>query len=594
LNLMVQHGYITEAKAEETKKIPVSHMLKTNPVTSDRTYAAYADRVKKEIKEKTKYDPEETVMQITTFFDKDMQDYLNKIAQGKNYKYTDADIQVGSTVQEARTGRILGILAAKDYQQGFTNYAYTEKHQPGSSIKPILDYALAIDKLYWCDKHYLSDSPLKVGNWEPKNYDDENHGVVSMSEALGHSYNLPAIRALQAVLEEMSKTEVKAYLSRAGYDMEKEHFTLPFAIGAWTYGVTPEQQAGAYAAISNNGTYIEPHCVDKITLLNGDVISLDEQAQKESIQLFSTATAYILRKVMTGIVKNGEYKNYRGVNIGDSIGAKTGTTNHDGSIAGIKAGRDKDHWYCCFSPDYAWASWCGYPGFIQTKKKKYLKKNQNDAKSISTMIAKYLHKRKMKYSYEKPDTVVTKTIVKYVYPYRLPGNFSVSTVTGVFAKGHAPSTKITRSEYDKKKLKGFSVSISASGVTYHFSDYGKKAKYHVYVSGVKSYSGKSRSGKISFNAKRAKFYSVTGYVEYDDTFTNEKTVHVRWGYVKPKPKPSPTSSAAPSPTPDSSKSTPSSKSSASKSSKKKSSKKKSSKKKSSKKKSSKKKKKKNH
>ena len=94
------------------------------------------------------------------------------------------------------------------------------------------------------------------------------------------------------------------------------------------YGVTPEDEAGAYAVFANGGTYIEPHTVQKIELLStGEVIEIDQQYQQEKTQAISEETAYMIRDIMTDYVKSGT-GTYRLLNLGYQIGAKTGTSNH--------------------------------------------------------------------------------------------------------------------------------------------------------------------------------------------------------------------------------------------------------------------------
>ena len=185
--------------------------------------------------------------------------------------------------------------------------------------------------------------------------------------------------------------------------MDDEDFNLNYAIGGWKYGTTPTMQAAAYAAISNGGTYIKPHTIQKIVInTTGETINVDDDIQKQASEGMKDSTAFLLRQVMTSYVKSN------------------GATQHLTSVLRLVqrlvlltlmqlfpslAGKDKDHWLCAYSPDYAWACWNGFPAEISTKKHKYLASGMNDAKSIAAKIAKKLATRKMKNSYETPSTV---------------------------------------------------------------------------------------------------------------------------------------------------------------------------------------------
>ncbi|MGX8680614.1 MAG: transglycosylase domain-containing protein, partial [bacterium] len=538
LRLMRNHGYISDEVCEATSAIPVENTLKYNPVKTTNAYASYVDRVTKEVKNRTGFDPNSVNMTIYTYMDKDIQSLLDDISTGKVYTFTDADMQAGSVVQEAHTGRIIGIMAAKDYIHGNYDFA-NEKHQPGSSIKPILDYGTAFEYLYWSNVHSISDAKITIGKWTPKNFDNKTHGTVSLDEALGRSYNLAAIRTLQTVMENKSTTDMINWLKNLGYDMDKENFGMPYAIGAWSYGTTCTQQAAAYAAIANGGLYIEPHTIEKIVInTTQKTIYVDDNIQSASRQAMSSSTAFLLREVMTSYVK--KYSNYSGVDIGDEIGAKTGTSNHDGSISGIPSGKDKDHWFCCYSPDYAWATWNGYPGNIQKEKKKYQVSGQNDSRSISTLIAKKLHEKGLKNSYETPSTVVHERMIKGSYPYASPSRYTSSSriVSGWFVKGHGPSTisGVSDKVTDDLKLNAFTASYNDGHISVSFQASNPTeiaSQYHVEIyQGTQMISQESfsqASATLSFTPETGTSYRLVGYVKADDMTSNKISTTITAG-----------------------------------------------------------------
>jgi penicillin-binding protein 1A len=436
---------------------------------------------------------------------------------------------MGGVVQETTTGRIIGLMSSRDYKAGNYSYAFTDRHQPGSSIKPILDYATAFEYLYWSTGHTVSDEKFTSGNWTPKNWDRQYHGNVSLYEALGKSWNAAAVRTLAQVYKKVGKDKLVTWLENLGYNMSDESFSLAYAIGGWSHGTTPLQQAAAYATVANGGTYIQPHTIKKVVInTTGETINIDQELRNQSKRGMTKATAFLLRNIMTTYVK--EYDDYSDLNIGYQIGAKTGTTNHDGSIPGIPANKSKDNWLCAYSPDYSWAFWDGYSYSDQVKYHKYIT-GTNQSKVVAAKIAQLLKKRKLKHSYDTPSTVVQAKMIKSVYPYKSPTSYtpSSSITTAWFVKGHTPSgyssssTASTSSEDTINSLSSFSASItSANKIRVVFSAYDPssdvssgKVVYRIIIykgaSSVYSQSLQSSSATLNFTPDANTTYRVIGF-----------------------------------------------------------------------------------
>ena len=82
---MYEHGYISEKERDNAKSVKVENILKYDPIQTNGKYASYVDRVTQEVKE-LGYDPNKTKMTIYTYMDHDMQEYLDDVSSGKNYK----------------------------------------------------------------------------------------------------------------------------------------------------------------------------------------------------------------------------------------------------------------------------------------------------------------------------------------------------------------------------------------------------------------------------------------------------------------------------------------------------------------------------
>lgn len=527
LALMYQHGYITKDEYTTAKATQVANYLNSKPLTQSKKYASYVDRVTREVKQLTGYDPNKTNMTIYTYLDTELQQSLDNIASGKTYTFPDQYLQMGGVVQESRTGRIIGLMSARNFKAGNYSYAFSDRHQPGSSIKPILDYATAFEYLYWSTGQLADDTKYTSGNWTPKNWDRQYHGKVTLYEALGKSWNAAAIHTLADVYKKVGKTKLVNWLKNLGFNMSDESFSLAYGIGGWSHGTTPLQMAAAYAAISNGGTYIQPHTIKKVVInTTGETINVDQELRNDSRQAMSKATAFLLRNIMTTYVK--QYSDYSDFDIGDNIGAKTGTTNHDGSIAGIPANKSKDNWLCAYSPDYSWAFWDGYSYSDQVNHKKYIT-GTNQAKIVAAKVAKILNTRKMKYSYETPNTVVQAKMIRGIYPYVAPTSStpSSSIVTAWFVKGHTPSGTDTSSSTTTtdtlNSLSSFNASVTSDNkIRVIFAAYDPSSQvtsgnvvYRVQVfkgsTSVYSQSLTTSTTTLNFSPEANTTYRVIGY-----------------------------------------------------------------------------------
>lgn len=491
LKLMLQHGYITEDEYETTKSIPVENTLKSNPLSSGGKYQAYADKVYREVEEKTGYNPHDTAMRIYTYIDTDLQEKLDDIASGESYKFLNDDIQVGASVQEASTGRIVGVISARDYEPLGLTYAYAaskdapsqygQRNSPGSSLKPIISYASAFEFLNYSTAHYVHDVPLS-GKYNPKNWNGKFHGDITISEALRSSWNLAAIQTYLEVKNGNgtdkgvgSKTIIE-YMEKLGFDMYGEEERVNeagFAIGSWNDGVSPEEEAGAYAAISNGGTYIEPHTVSKVEILStGEIIDLEAQYQKEKQQALSKETAFMIREIMTGYLANGGEGNYNYLNLGYKIGAKTGTSTYDATAGAKLNGRAKDGWMAAFSPDYAWSVWVGYNSTLPKRELT----STRDAGRISGMIAKYIHSDGLKNSYPSAPSGITNTsCISGIYPYVSAGEGVPSDriAKGWFKKDNLPSGSATGATLNT--LQTFTATNNEGKISVNFTEYDPKS-----------------------------------------------------------------------------------------------------------------------
>lgn len=360
LAAMESNGVITAEEGAEAKELAVVDIIldEEKEQKSDNHYNAYVDAVYEQLVEKEKVVTDEEFFQgglkIYTHLDRDAQKAAYDLLHSENIPYPDDNFEAGLTLVETETGAVKAVGGGRNFQAiGYTNYGSQVTHQPGSTIKPILDYAPAIEHLKWSTSHMLSDEPYEYSNGAPINeWDGEYWGDISIRRALEWSRNIPALKAFQAVGED----KAQEFASGLGIDIDPIYESA--AIGGFE-GVSPLQMASGYAAFGNGGTYNEPSTVKKVVYPDGK----EWEPELESETAMHDYTAYMMTDMLKTVMTSGTGTQ---ANIdGLPLAGKTGSTNipkEDRDQYGIDDGL-RDAWFSGYTTDYSLAVWTGYPSF---------------------------------------------------------------------------------------------------------------------------------------------------------------------------------------------------------------------------------------
>jgi len=432
LSLMVRHNKISKEEAEEAKKISVTSMLAERKKNTEIPYDSFIDQVIKEVTNLADVNVYEDGLKIYTTLDPKAQSHVEKLLNSENIFTNKEDLQAGIALIDTKTGEIRAIGGGRD-QDGVTfgfNYGTRKVGQPGSSIKPILDYAPAIEYLKWSTYHQLVDEPYSYSDGTPiKNWDSKFEGQMSMRTALARSRNIPALKALQEVgLERAQK-----FANNLG--MELDAIYESYAVGGLSKGVSPLQMAGAYSAFGNNGVYIKPHSVRKIVFPDKTELNISPEPKA----VMKDYTAFMITDMLKSVLKSGTgtLANVPGLN----IAGKTGTTNYDEETrrkSGLPKGAVPDSWFVGYTPNYTAAVWTGFS-------------KRSDTAYLSTYeqkIPRLLFKELISYvdqnrgdDFKVPKSVVKLPIKKSSNPPVIAGKFTPDEdiVYEYFIKGTEPT-----------------------------------------------------------------------------------------------------------------------------------------------------------
>ena len=259
-------------------------------------------------------------------------------------------VEVGNVLQDNKTGAIIGFVGGRDYSSNQNNHAFDTERSPGSTIKPILAYGIAIDQGLMGSASVLSNYPTNFSSGEPiMHVDSRGTGMMDLQEALNTSWNIPAYWTYRALREK--GVNVRGYMEKMGYHIDNYDIeSLPMGGGI---EVSVAQHTNGFQTLANNGSYQEKYMIEKITAPDGKIVY---EHKTKPVQVYSPAAATIMQHLMRGVLNSGATTTFKsrisqvnGTLAGADWIGKTGTTNSNG-----------DMWLMLSTPRMTLGGWIGH------------------------------------------------------------------------------------------------------------------------------------------------------------------------------------------------------------------------------------------
>ncbi|MTQ42875.1 MULTISPECIES: penicillin-binding protein PBP1A [unclassified Streptococcus] len=370
LKEMLDMKSITNEQYESAVNTPVTDGLQS--LTGSSNYPAYMDNYLKEViqqvEEETGYNVLTTGMDVYTNVDTAAQKRLWDIYNSDEYvNYPDNELQVASTIIDVTNGKVIAQLGSRHQSSNVsfgTNQAVETNRDWGSTMKPISDYAPAIEhEEYSSTGVTIPDTPYNFPgtNTQIYNWDRQYYGNISMVYALQQSRNVPAVRAL----EKVGLKKAQKFLSSIGIDYPEMVYAN--AISSNTsdssnkYGASSEKMAAAYATFANGGTYYKPQYVNRVVFSDGTTKNFDTSGTR----VMKEATAYMMTDMLKSVITAGTGYN---ANISGLYHAgKTGTSNYaDNELKKLTKDYNyssivtPDELFVGYTTQYSMAVWTGY------------------------------------------------------------------------------------------------------------------------------------------------------------------------------------------------------------------------------------------
>lgn len=424
----------------------------------------------------------------------------------KIYTYISLDLQqkIDSLIKNGYSGICEGESAAAMVVENETNgimafsgngNVYENKRQPGSTIKPILVFAPAIEKNIISPATKLLDSKTNFGGYSPENADKKFHGSISARWALANSYNVPAVK----LLSEMGITAGQNFAKKLGIDFKESDNNLAIALGGFTEGVKLKNLCDAYTAFANGGEFARSSFISKIVKNKKTIFS----NTPERLRVMKDSTAYLITDILKDAKVFGTAKRLRDFDY--EIASKTGTVGLPGSKA------NSDAYNVSYTSEHTILSYFG-----GNKMPESVNGATYPTLLVKEILGSLYTSRPGKFT--KPTSVKSVKLSKALYDKGILSSAGAGEeyITELFARDNLPPETNGNSNImiintpDRKPMIDFKTSENIK-----FKIFRKKEKEEIISSG-------DESGHITFEDKNAKSGEIYEYfVEFFDEKTNK-------------------------------------------------------------------------
>ncbi|MEE1279768.1 MAG: transglycosylase domain-containing protein [Oscillospiraceae bacterium] len=383
--------YRSENKNKERRDMILGMMLEQKRITQEE--------YDKAINEEIVFAKEEFKTEVNSYqsyyVDQVIVDIINDLVEQKGYSksyarevvyyhgikiYTPMDIKMQDTLEEqfesqaafptvkgavspqsamaivGLDGKVQAMVGGLGEKKGdlLFNRATAALRQPGSTMKPISIYGLAIEKGLVNWSTIMTDKKITLSqNTVISNYYNGYLGNMPVEYALQRSVNTIPVQLSQTLTPRESfnfltnKLGMTSLVSsrKVGSNVLSDINISPMSLGGLTDGVSPLELASAYQIFANGGYYNKPITYLRIEDSEGNLI-LENKSRPERV--ISEETAVIMNKMLQRVC-TGKYGTGRAAKLNMPTGGKTGTTNDK-----------KDIWFVGLTPYNVSALWYGY------------------------------------------------------------------------------------------------------------------------------------------------------------------------------------------------------------------------------------------
>jgi penicillin-binding protein 1A len=308
LDNMVEAGFITTGQAA-TAATGAHELAKTERPPPASRY--FADWVAEQLARLNEVQGRDVV--VTTTLDPRLQgDAEQAVTATLDRDGEKSHASEGALVAMSPDGAVRAMVGGRDYGDSQFNRATQALRQPGSSFKPFVYLAALEHGLRPTDR--FNDHRVRIGKWEPHNYENKYVGEVTVAEALAQSINTVAAQVIERagvdnVIEVAHRLGITATLNR----------DASLALG--TSEVTLIDLTSSYAAFASGGIGAWPFGISEVRDTHGAV--LYRRAGAGPGRVIDRELAGEMNEMLMGVMSHGTGKSAA---LDRPAAGKTGTT----------------------------------------------------------------------------------------------------------------------------------------------------------------------------------------------------------------------------------------------------------------------------
>ena len=349
LDDMVSMGYITQEEADAAKEVAILDTIQPESNQyADMLAPHFVLEVKKQLEDKYGISTMRAGgWTIKTTLDLRAQKIAEDAVQvGMGHTYKNKSDNIALVSVDVETSQVVAMVGSSDFfnpTYGELNVTTDSLIEPGSSIKPILDYSplfMQREGINYGPGSILKDENINSlycsgysGSCSLTNATGSFYGNVTIRFSLGHSLNIAAVKALYINGIDNS-LEIAHALGDESYCKDREGYGLSIAIGSGC-GVKMVEHANAYASLARGGSYKDLAYVLEIKNSSGETI--DAWTDTEATRVVDDQVAYMVSNILAdpsarfSIYAPGGSQAYGYVVPGVWTATKTGTTTTSNS-----------------------------------------------------------------------------------------------------------------------------------------------------------------------------------------------------------------------------------------------------------------------
>lgn len=466
---------------ENRRNLVLKEMLSQKMITESEYNSAILLPLQKTLRENSNF-----YYDYSYVAGKELSDFLeNNAYKSKKYNvYTYCEpylqqkaIDTISDFSDIDTEKSVEIIDKYGKITAFASTCKENLRQMGSTIKPLIVYAPAIENNVLDECSLLLDEKTDFNGYSPKNYNNKYYGYISVKDAVKKSSNVCAVKTLNYTGIDKSLY----FLKKTDIPLTENDNSLSLALGSTEKGATLTQILSAYSVFMNNGFFIKPKSIFRITGENGEILY---ESTLRKTPVFSEDTTYIMNDILKETVNSGTAKKLS--LLGKNLYAKTGT-------CGFEKG-NTDAYSISYNKNYSVGVWFG-------NKNNSLMDNTITGGSYPTAFSAKIWKEifnidKSDDPFFSPDSIEKKLIDKISYEEQNeviladPNAPLRYTFNAFFKKNRIPEKVSDRFSSPKIEIKEYLINNNEFSVSLCQTEYIKTDIYKTYNGKkIKIYSG---------------------------------------------------------------------------------------------------------